>query len=66
VAGGKPTLYEPVMPKISKFDAADYLKTPEQIAAYLAEARERGTARFCELRSRRLRAGNGRRLEDLR
>ena len=26
------------MIKTSKFDAADYLKTPEQIAAYLTEA----------------------------
>jgi probable addiction module antidote protein len=26
------------MVKISKFDAADYLKTPEAIAAYLTEA----------------------------
>jgi probable addiction module antidote protein len=26
------------MVKISKFDAADYLKTPEAVAAYLAEA----------------------------
>jgi probable addiction module antidote protein len=26
------------MAKISKFDAADYLKTPEAIAAYLTEA----------------------------
>jgi probable addiction module antidote protein len=26
------------MVKISKFDAADYLKTPEAIAAYLEEA----------------------------
>jgi DNA-binding phage protein len=26
------------MVKISKFDAADYLKTPEAIAVYLAEA----------------------------
>jgi probable addiction module antidote protein len=26
------------MAKISKFDAADYLRTPEAIAAYLAEA----------------------------
>jgi DNA-binding phage protein len=26
------------MIKISKFDAADYLKTPEAIAAYLTEA----------------------------
>ena len=26
------------MAKISKFDAADYLKTPEAIAAYLKEA----------------------------
>jgi probable addiction module antidote protein len=26
------------MAEISKFDAADYLKTPEAIAAYLAEA----------------------------
>ena len=26
------------MVKISKFDAADYLKTPEAIAAYLIEA----------------------------
>jgi probable addiction module antidote protein len=26
------------MVKISKFDAADYLKTPEAVAAYLTEA----------------------------
>ena len=26
------------MAKISKFDTADYLRTPEAIAAYLAEA----------------------------
>jgi probable addiction module antidote protein len=26
------------MTRISKFDAADYLKTPEAIAAYLTEA----------------------------
>jgi probable addiction module antidote protein len=29
---------EKLMAKISKFDAADYLKTPEAIAAYLTEA----------------------------
>jgi probable addiction module antidote protein len=28
------------MTKVSKFDAADYLKTPAAIAAYLAEALE--------------------------
>jgi probable addiction module antidote protein len=28
------------MAKISRFDAADYLKTPDAIAAYLAEASE--------------------------
>ena len=32
------------MPKISEFDSADYLKTPEQIAVYLAEACETGDA----------------------
>lgn len=34
------------MPKTSKFDAADYLKTPEQIAAYLTEALETGDTAF--------------------
>jgi probable addiction module antidote protein len=32
--------------KTSKFDAAEYLKTPAQIAAYLTEARETGDASF--------------------
>lgn len=30
------------MEKLSKFDAADYLKTPEAVAAYLTEAFETG------------------------
>ena len=34
------------MTKTSKFDAADYLKTPEQIAAYLTEALETGDTSF--------------------
>jgi probable addiction module antidote protein len=34
------------MAKTSKFDAADYLKTPEQIAAYLSEALETGDTAF--------------------
>jgi probable addiction module antidote protein len=34
------------MAKTSKFDAADYLKTPEQIAAYLTEALETGDTAF--------------------
>ena len=34
------------MVKTSKFDAADYLKTPEQIAAYLTEALETGDTAF--------------------
>src|SRR5262245_7525088 len=34
------------MIKISKFDAADYLKTPDQIAAYLTEALETGDTSF--------------------
>jgi probable addiction module antidote protein len=34
------------MTKISKFDAADYLRTPEQIAAYLTEALEAGDTAF--------------------
>jgi probable addiction module antidote protein len=34
------------MAKISKFDAADYLRTPEQIAAYLTEALETGDTVF--------------------
>jgi DNA-binding phage protein len=32
------------MAKMSKFDAVDYLKSPEQIAAYLAEAFEADNA----------------------
>src|SRR5689334_6573669 len=34
------------MVKVTKFDAADYLKTPEQIAAYLTEALETGDSAF--------------------
>jgi probable addiction module antidote protein len=34
------------MAKTSKFDAADYLKTPEQIASYLTEALETGDTAF--------------------
>jgi probable addiction module antidote protein len=34
------------MTKTSKFDAADFLKTPEQIAAYLTEALETGDTSF--------------------
>ena len=34
------------MVKISKFDAADYLKTPEAIAAYLTEAFETNDAGY--------------------
>jgi probable addiction module antidote protein len=34
------------MAKTSKFDAADYLKTPEQIAAYLTEALETADTAF--------------------
>jgi len=34
------------MAKTSKFDAAGYLKTPEQIAAYLTEALETGDTAF--------------------
>src|ERR1700741_2309334 len=34
------------MTKTSKFDAADYLKTPEQIAVYLTEALETGDTSF--------------------
>ena len=34
------------MVKISKFDAADYLKTPEVIAAYLTEAFETNDAAY--------------------
>lgn len=34
------------MVKTSRFDAADYLKTPEQIAAYLTEALETGDTSF--------------------
>ena len=34
------------MIKTTKFDAADYLKTPEQIAAYLTEALETGDSAF--------------------
>ena len=34
------------MIKISKFDAADYLRTPDQIAAYLTEALETGDTSF--------------------
>jgi probable addiction module antidote protein len=34
------------MTKTSKFDAANYLKTPEQIAAYLTEALETGDTSF--------------------
>jgi probable addiction module antidote protein len=34
------------MAKTSKFDAADYLKTPDQIAAYLTEALETGDTSF--------------------
>lgn len=34
------------MATLSKFDAADYLKTPEAIAAYLTEALETGDAAF--------------------
>jgi probable addiction module antidote protein len=34
------------MVKISKFDAADYLKTPEAIAAYLTEAFETNDAAY--------------------
>jgi probable addiction module antidote protein len=32
--------------KTSKFDAADYLKSPQAIAAYLSEAFETGDERF--------------------
>jgi DNA-binding phage protein len=34
------------MVTVSKFDAADYLKTPEAIAEYLAEAIETGDAAY--------------------
>ena len=34
------------MAKATKFDAADYLRTPEQIAAYLAEAFNTGDSVF--------------------
>ena len=34
------------MAKASKFDAADYLKSPEAIADYLSEAFETGDERF--------------------
>lgn len=34
------------MAKVTKFDAADYLKTPEQIAAYLTEALETSDSAF--------------------
>jgi probable addiction module antidote protein len=34
------------MVKVSKFDAADYLKTPEAIAAYLTEAFESDDAAY--------------------
>jgi probable addiction module antidote protein len=34
------------MTKISKFDAADYLKTPDAIAEYLNEAFESGDAAY--------------------
>jgi probable addiction module antidote protein len=34
------------MTRTSKFDVADYLKTPEQIAAYLTEALETGDTAF--------------------
>jgi probable addiction module antidote protein len=35
-----------MMVKTSKFDVADYLKSPEQIAAYLTEALETGDTVF--------------------
>lgn len=34
------------MAKLSKFDAADYLESPEAIAAYLKEARETKDSEF--------------------
>ena len=34
------------MIKVSKFDAADYLDSPETIAAYLSEALEPGDSEF--------------------
>jgi probable addiction module antidote protein len=34
------------MAKASKFDAADYLKTPKEIADYLSEAFETGDEKF--------------------
>ena len=34
------------MPKTTKFDAADYLKTPERIATYLTEALKTGDSAF--------------------